>query len=67
MTKTVRHLSTVATIVVAGIAAGCSSSPLSSIGSIAGVGKNTISDTDRVFLMAAGSWDRNRDSQVTSE
>lgn len=45
----------------------CSSSPLSSIGSIGSIGKKSISDSDRVFLMAAGSWDRNRDSTVTCD
>lgn len=44
--------------------AACSSTPLSSIGSI---GSNKISETDRVFLMAAGSWDRNRDNQITCD
>lgn len=44
--------------------AGCSSSPMSAIGSITG---NSIPDTDRVFLMAAGSWDRNRDNVVTCD
>ena len=46
------------------LVAGCSSSPLSSIGSITG---NQISDTDRVFLMAAGNWDSNHDNQVTCD
>jgi hypothetical protein len=45
--------------------AACSTSPLSSIGSITS-GKK-VSDTDRVFLMAAGSWDRNRDNTVTCD
>jgi hypothetical protein len=44
----------------------CSSSPLSSIGSIA-TGSKSISESDRVFLMAAGSWDRNRDNTVTCD
>ncbi len=44
--------------------AACSTSPLSSIGSI---GSNKVSDTDRVFLIAAGSWDSNRDNIVTCE
>lgn len=44
---------------------GCSSSPMSAIGSI--TGSKSVSDTDRVFLMAAGSWDRNRDNQVTCD
>jgi EF hand len=48
---------------------GCGSSPISSIGSISNslTGKNSISETDRVFLMAAGSWDRNRDNSVTCD
>lgn len=46
--------------------AACSTSgPLSSIGSITGT--NKVSETDRVFLMAAGSWDRNRDNVVTCD
>ncbi len=42
---------------------------MSSIGSISNTltGKNSISDTDRVFLMAAGSWDRNHDNLVTCD
>lgn len=43
----------------------CSQSPLSAIGSISG--KQSISETDRVFLIAAGSWDRNRDNVVTCD
>ena len=46
--------------------AACSSSPLPSIGSINPFSKS-IPDTDRVFLMAAGSWDRNRDNNVTCD
>ena len=45
---------------------GCGGSPMSAIGSITGGGKS-ISDADRVFLMAAGSWDRNRDNTVTCD
>lgn len=56
---------------VALLIAGCSSSsnPLSSIGSTVGsiTGSNKVGDTDRVFLMAAGSWDKNRDSTVTCD
>lgn len=37
----------------------CSGNPFSS--------SSSISETDRVFLLAAGSWDRNRDSVVTCE
>lgn len=50
--------------IAAALLAGCSSTPLPSIGSITG---NKISDTDRVFLMAAGSWDSNHDNQVTCD
>lgn len=45
--------------------AGCSSSPMSALGSI--TGSNKVSETDRVFLMAAGSWDRNHDNIVTCD
>ena len=45
--------------------AGCGGSPMSAIGSI--TGKKSMSETDRVFLMAAGSWDRNRDNNVTCD
>jgi EF hand len=47
------------------ILGACSSSPLSSIGSIGS--SKSISETDRVFLMAAGTWDRNRDNMVTCD
>ncbi len=43
----------------------CGTSPMSAIGSI--TGSKSVSDTDRVFLMAAGSWDRNRDNNVTCD
>ncbi len=43
----------------------CSTSPMSAIGSI--TGSKSVSETDRVFLMAAGSWDRNRDNVVTCD
>lgn len=48
--------------------AGCGGAKLPSVGSINPFSSTkSISDTDRVFLMAAGSWDRNRDNQVTCE
>lgn len=49
--------------------AGCSSGiKMPSVGSINPFGKaNAISETDRVFLMAAGSWDRNKDNTVTCD
>jgi EF hand len=43
----------------------CSTSPMSAIGSITGT--KSVSETDRVFLMAAGSWDRNHDNNVTCD
>jgi hypothetical protein len=65
------HFRTLALIfsATAVMSAGCSSNSsmptLASIGSIGG--GNSISATDRVFLMAAGSWDRNRDNVVTCD
>lgn len=50
----------------AALLAGCSTSPMSSIGSINPF-SSKVSDTDRVFLMAAGSWDRNHDNLVTCD
>lgn len=55
-------------VVLPSLLAACSSSPISSLGSIGSIGgKKSISGTDRVFLAAAGSWDRNRDSTVTCD
>lgn len=56
----------IATCGAALLLAGCSGS-MPSLSSIGSIGKNKVSDTDRVFLMAAGSWDRNRDSTVTCD
>ncbi|MGQ0455622.1 MAG: histidine kinase [Hyphomicrobium sp.] len=49
--------------------AACSSSPIASLGSIGSIGGGgtKVTDTDRVFLAAAGSWDRNRDNTVTCD
>lgn len=59
----------IAVAVAAGLTACSGSSSgiptLSSIGSIGS--KKSVSETDRVFLMAAGSWDRNRDNTITCE
>lgn len=60
-----RHSAIIIALATALPLAACSSSPLSSIGAI--TGSNKVSETDRVFLMAAGSWDRNRDNQVTCD
>ena len=59
-----RALATTTALAAALWLAACSSSPMASIGSITG---NKVSATDRVFLMAAGSWDRNRDNTVTCD
>ncbi|MFN0217285.1 MAG: histidine kinase [Hyphomicrobium sp.] len=59
---------TFAAVAAAMTLAACSSSPLSSLGSIGSIGGGTkVTDTDRVFLAAAGSWDRNRDNTVTCD
>lgn len=60
-----RALASTAVIAAALSLAACSSTPMPSIGSI--TGSNKVSETDRVFLMAAGSWDRNRDNMVTCD
>lgn len=60
-----RALASTAAVAAALSLAACSSSPMSAIGSITGT--NKVSETDRVFLMAAGSWDRNRDNSVTCD
>lgn len=47
---------------------GCSSAKLPSVGAINPFSNSkSISETDRVFLMAAGNWDRNRDNIVTCD
>ena len=46
----------------------CSGAKLPSVGAINPFSSSkAISETDRVFLMAAGSWDRNRDNNVTCD
>jgi hypothetical protein len=45
--------------------AGCSTASMPTIGSINPFGGNTISEVDRAYLQAAGSWDLNHDSVVT--
>lgn len=55
-------------LLAAAASAGCSGASLPSVGSINPFSSTkSISETDRVFLMAAGSWDRNRDNQVTCD
>jgi hypothetical protein len=43
----------------------CSTAQMPTIGSINPFGGKTLSETDRAFLQAAGSWDTNRDNVVT--
>ncbi|MBA2126461.1 histidine kinase [Hyphomicrobium methylovorum] len=50
----------------AGLAlAACSTASAPTIGSINPFGGNSLSEVDRAFLQAAGSWDTNRDNVVT--
>ena len=46
--------------------AACGTSPLKSMSSMNPF-SNNLAETDRVFLMAAGSWDRNHDNTVTCD
>jgi hypothetical protein len=61
---------TSATSIICAMIAGlsltaCSTTPMPSIGSINPFGSKTLSDVDRAFLQAAGSWDTNHDNVVT--
>ncbi|MEZ5898393.1 MAG: histidine kinase [Hyphomicrobiaceae bacterium] len=63
-----RMIALAAAVALPMAAGGCSGAKLPSVGSINPFSSSkSISDTDRVFLMAAGSWDRNRDNQVTCD
>jgi EF hand len=62
MSRTTRTVLVIAALLPLG---ACATSPMSAIGSITGT--KSVSDTDRVFLMAAGSWDRNHDNVVTCD
>lgn len=58
----------VATLGVSVLVSACSGAKLPTVGSINPFSSSkAISETDRVFLMAAGSWDRNRDNVVTCD
>jgi hypothetical protein len=63
MIRTARTFLALAVLIPLG---ACSTTPMSAIGSITG-SKKSVSDVDRVFLMAAGSWDRNHDNVVTCD
>lgn len=54
---------------IAACAAGLLASALvgCSGGGISSLTGNAVSETDRMFLSAAGSWDRNKDSSVTCD
>ncbi len=54
-------------LIIATALTACSTAPLPSIGSINPFGPKTLSDVDRAFLQAAGSWDRNHDNVVTCD
>ena len=61
-------LRTLLALLAAAALAACSSNPLKNISASNPFTKgNNLSDTDRVFLMAAGSWDRNHDNTVTCD
>jgi hypothetical protein len=64
---TQKHSALFFTLAATLLAAGCGGASLPSIGSISSPFSNQVSELDRVFLMAAGSWDRNRDSTVTCD
>ncbi|CEJ83804.1 MAG: histidine kinase [Hyphomicrobium denitrificans] len=51
--------------IAASMLSACSTTPLPSIGSINPFGGNQLSEVDRAFLQAAGSWDTNHDNVVT--
>ncbi|MFT3733070.1 MAG: histidine kinase [Hyphomicrobium sp.] len=67
MSKYLRLLpTTVCAVSTAFALAGCSTASVPTIGSINPFGSgNTISEVDRAYLQAAGSWDLNHDSVVT--
>jgi hypothetical protein len=46
---------------------GCSTGQVPSIGSINPFGGNSVSEIDRAYLQAAGSWDLNHDNVVTCD
>jgi hypothetical protein len=55
-------------LAIAASLGACGSNPIKSLQNANPFAKaNNLSDTDRVFLMAAGSWDRNKDNKVTCD
>jgi hypothetical protein len=69
MTKRFQLLNASVCAISASLAvAGCSTASMPTIGSIGSVnpfGSNSISEVDRAYLQAAGSWDINHDNVVT--
>lgn len=66
MTKRFQLLNaSVCTIAAALAVAGCSTASMPTIGSVNPFGSNAISEVDRAYLQAAGSWDLNHDNVVT--
>jgi hypothetical protein len=61
------RLAAAGALIVATALTACSTTPLPSIGSINPFGPKTLSEVDRAFLQAAGSWDRNHDNVVTCD
>ncbi len=57
--------SSVCAITTATTVAACSTASMPTIGSINPFGGSSISEIDRAYLQAAGSWDLNHDSVVT--
>jgi len=61
-----KSASSIFSAMIAGLAlSACSTAPLPSIGSINPFAKKSLSEVDRAFLQAAGSWDTNHDNVVT--
>jgi len=61
-----KSASSIVSAMIAGLAlSACSTAPLPSIGSINPFAKKSLSEVDRAFLQAAGSWDTNHDNVVT--
>ncbi len=66
MSRRFRLLTTPACAISAALAlSGCSTASIPTIGSINPFGSKQISEIDRAYLQAAGSWDLNHDNVVT--
>ncbi len=66
MPMRLKSASSVICAMIAGLAlSACSTAQMPTIGSINPFAHKQLSDVDRAFLQAAGSWDTNRDNVVT--